>query len=638
MDKMTGRMKRVSLSKKIVGIVVASVAIVGLSLTVCTNYFLNKIYNDESRQEVARLAGLVQSHVEDEARKLVTAAQMTAARQDLAEAISRGDTAVVQKLGKDIMRDSRISLITIADKEGKVVGRGHSDKAGDSVLSQSNVRKALGGEVSTGIEEGTVVKFSMRAGAPVKLGDKIVGSVTTGTDLTSADHAFVEKLKKEFGTECTIFQGDTRVTTTLTKDGQRAVGTRMDNAKVLDTVLARGQQFQDVNTILEKEYDTAYWPLKDHTGKIAGMLFIGKDRGAMNGTLRNAMLTVFVVVLLVGVVMVAAGMFIARSVTRPVHRAVAGLSEVAEQVVSASGQVSSASHSLADGASEQAASIEETSSSLEEMSSMTKQNADNANCADQLMKESRQMVERANGSMTELIQSMEDISKASDETSKIIKTIDEIAFQTNLLALNAAVEAARAGEAGAGFAVVANEVRNLAMRAAEAAKNTSVLIEGTVKKVHEGSQLVERTHGAFSEVSKSASKVADLVSEIAAASNEQAQGIDQINRAVTEMDKVTQQTAANAEESASASEEMNAQAGQMKEIAGELKRIIGSRGSSGTGEDHGQPSKNTEPGRKASFIERLKAPRAKSTVAAGSRKPSKPEEVIPFEEGGFKDF
>ena len=206
---------------------------------------------------------------------------------------------------------------------------------------------------------------------------------------------------------------------------------------------------------------------------------------------------------------------------------------------------------------------------------MTKQNADNASTADMLMKDSRKMVERANGSMTELTQSMDDISKASDETSKIIKTIDEIAFQTNLLALNAAVEAARAGEAGAGFAVVANEVRNLAMRAAEAAKNTSALIEGTVKKVREGSELVERTNGAFAEVSKSAARVADLVSEIAAASTEQAQGIDQINKAVTEMDKVTQQNAANAEESASASEEMNAQAEQMKEIAAELMTMVG---------------------------------------------------------------
>ena len=371
-------MRKLSLSAKIVGIVVASVAVVGLSLTASTYYFLNKIYNDESRQEVALLAGLVQSHVDDEARKLAVAAQMTAARQDLAEAISRGDTAIVQKLGKDIMRDSRISLITIADKEGKVVGRGHSDKAGDSVLSQANVRKALGGEISTGIEEGTVVKFSMRAGAPVKLGDKIVGSVTTGTDLTSADHAFVEGVKKEFGAECTIFQGDTRVTTTIMKDGQRAVGTKMDNAKVLDTVLTKGQKFQDINTILGKDYDTAYWSVKDHSGKIAGMLFIGKDRGAMSGTLRNAMLTIFSIVCLVGLAMVTAGIFIARSVTRPVNRAVVSLSEAAEQVVSASGQVSSASQSLAEGATEQAASIEETSSSLEEMSSMTKQNADNA--------------------------------------------------------------------------------------------------------------------------------------------------------------------------------------------------------------------------------------------------------------------
>ena len=248
------------------------------------------------------------------------------------------------------------------------------------------------------------------------------------------------------------------------------------------------------------------------------------------------------------------------------------------------------------------------------------------------------MVERANGSMTELTQSMEDISKASDETSKIIKTIDEIAFQTNLLALNAAVEAARAGEAGAGFAVVADEVRNLAMRAAEAAKNTAALIEGTVKKVKDGSELVERTNGAFAEVSKSAAKVTDLVSEIAAASSEQAQGIDQVNTAVTEMDKVTQQNAANAEESASASEEMNAQAEQMKEIAGEVMGIIGSRGSKGTGNGQGEPVKKAESGWKAPFIERLKAPRAKSIGAAGNRKLSKPEVVIPFEEGGFKDF
>jgi sensor histidine kinase regulating citrate/malate metabolism len=631
-------MKKVSLSAKIIGLVVTAVFTVGACLFASTYYFVDKGFQDQTQQEIARQADAVQIHFDNITARMAAAAKLTASRRILAEAIEKGDTAYVQKLGKEVMRDSQAGFITIADKNGNVVGRGHSDKTGDSVLSQPNVKKALAGEASTGIEEGTVVKFSLRAGAPVKVGDKVVGSVTTGVDLTPADHAIVEEVKKLFGIECTFFQGDTRVTTTLMKDGQRVVGTKMDNPKVLDTVLAKGQRFLAVNKILGKDYTTAYWPLKDASGKVIGMVFIGQDREIALAAVRNTEWSILAILAIIGTLMVFAGILVARSITRPINRAITILSEAAEQVVSASGQVSSASQSLAEGASEQAASIEETSSSLEEMSSMTKQNADNASTADNLMKESKQMVERANGSMTELTQSMEDISKASDETSKIIKTIDEIAFQTNLLALNAAVEAARAGEAGAGFAVVANEVRNLAMRAAEAAKNTSVLIEGTVKKVKEGSELVERTGVAFAEVSKSATKVAGLVAEIAAASSEQAQGIDQINKAVTEMDKVTQQTAANAEESASASEEMNAQAEQMKEVAGEIIRIVGSGGSKDAGKGRGEPAKKDEADWKAPLMARLKAPREKSPGAAGSRKPSRPEEVIPFGKDNFKDF
>ena len=266
---------------------------------------------------------------------------------------------------------------------------------------------------------------------------------------------------------------------------------------------------------------------------------------------------------------------ITRCIVKPVARVTTGLGECAEQIVAAASQVSSGSQQLAEGSSEQAASIEEISSSLEEMSSMTKQNADNSDQTNQLMNGTRATITRASQSMESLINSMGEISRASEETSKIIKTIDEIAFQTNLLALNAAVEAARAGEAGAGFAVVADEVRNLAVRAAEAAKNTASLIEGTVKKVKEGSELVERTDLEFREVTAGVGKSNELVGEISAASSEQAQGIEQINKAVTEMDKVVQQNAGNAEESASAAEEMSAQAVQMKEFVADLTALVG---------------------------------------------------------------
>ncbi len=301
---------------------------------------------------------------------------------------------------------------------------------------------------------------------------------------------------------------------------------------------------------------------------------ISNDAVSSLSTASISMIAGLAAALIIGLL---AAFLITRSITVPVGRTISNLTEVSEQVMSASDLVATASQSLAEGASEQAASIEETSASLEEMSSMTKQNAANSSQADSLMNDANKIVEAANNSMTELTNSMEEISKASEETSKIIKTIDEIAFQTNLLALNAAVEAARAGNAGAGFAVVADEVRNLAMRAADAAKNTAELIEGTVKRVDAGSELVTKTSEAFSAVADSTQKVGSLVGEISAASGEQAEGIEEINKTIVQMDKVTQQSAASAEESASASQEMTGQTRQMERAVEELIKMVGGR-------------------------------------------------------------
>jgi len=270
--------------------------------------------------------------------------------------------------------------------------------------------------------------------------------------------------------------------------------------------------------------------------------------------------------------------FLARSITKPIARAVESLLECAEQVGAASAQVAAASQQSAAGSSQQAASLEETSASLEELASMSRANAENANQANILMTDTGRIVDQADTSMADLTESMREISQASGETAKILKTIDEIAFQTNLLALNAAVEAARAGEAGAGFAVVADEVRNLAMRAAESSKNTADLIDGTVNKIQAGSGLVDRTSQAFSLAAVSTAKTKNLVAEIAAASREQAQGVNQINMAISQMDLVVQRNAANSEESAGVSQELNFQAEKMKALVGDLVSVIGGRG------------------------------------------------------------
>ena len=290
----------------------------------------------------------------------------------------------------------------------------------------------------------------------------------------------------------------------------------------------------------------------------------------------DKMKLLFIILLVVmGGLATLVGIVFTMRLVKPISRIVAGLTDGADQVASASAQVSQSSQHLAEGASEQASSLEETSSSLEEMSSMTNQNADNANQARAKMGKAKLVVEKANIQMAQLTEAIGEITRSSEETGKIIKTIDEIAFQTNLLALNAAVEAARAGEAGAGFAIVADEVRNLALRSAEAAKNTSALIEKTIKAVKNGNEITIATQEAFKANADISGEIGQLVEEIATASQEQAHGIAQVNTAVSEMDRVTQETAANAEESASAAEEMNAQAQQMRSYVEDLAAVIG---------------------------------------------------------------
>jgi methyl-accepting chemotaxis protein/methyl-accepting chemotaxis protein-1 (serine sensor receptor) len=266
--------------------------------------------------------------------------------------------------------------------------------------------------------------------------------------------------------------------------------------------------------------------------------------------------------------------FVVVQINRMLRENVAELGESAVQIASAARQVAASSQGQAQGASEQAATIEETSSASTEINSMAKRNAEDSRSAAEVVATSQQGFEQTNRSLTEMVGAMEGITESSQKIAKIIKVIDEIAFQTNILALNAAVEAARAGEAGMGFGVVADEVRNLAQRCAQAAKDTEALIEDSIVQSNGGKAKVDRVAVAVRAITEEAGKVKVLVDDINVGSIEQSRGIDQIGRAIGQMEQVTQSNAASAEQSAAAAQELNAQAETMKDIVARMRTMV----------------------------------------------------------------
>lgn len=271
---------------------------------------------------------------------------------------------------------------------------------------------------------------------------------------------------------------------------------------------------------------------------------------------------------------VSVGYGVTRSLVKQLSGVLGGLSSGASGIDQAAVEVASGATQLAEGASSQASSLEETSAALQELSATATKNAEHAQSASMLALQARDSATSGNSTMDQLCDSMNAINESAAEVGKIIKVVEEIAFQTNLLALNAAVEAARAGEHGKGFAVVADEVRRLAQRCADAARSTSTLIAAAVERASGGVGIAAEANTALQQIVTDAGQVAELLRDIDRASQEQAEGVGQISNAVSQMDRVTQQTAATAEQSSAAAQELRAQSGELSSLVDTLATLV----------------------------------------------------------------
>ncbi len=595
--------RRHSLGNRLLAILLGCGSLAFTALLVVIIFSLTSFIDQENIDHAHSSVLALKNKVADIEETSLRFTRTAAADTGLQQALNGGNLSQVKACASAAAANAGAHFVIVTDANGAMLTSSLESASLDGSKAQAALASALSGKVYTALDKDISSRVTAFSAVPVMGGGSTYGAVLMGFAVDG--EGVVDGIKETQGDDVTIFYGDTRVSTTIMKDGERVIGTAADSA-VADRVLNKNESFSIELVIAGADFVAYYTPLIDRTGETVGILFSGKPRAEATAAV-NRMIGLFAIFAIATLAILAflLAFFTRRSLSRPLAQLLVTAKEIAngnldvavnagarneigelsdafrqmadnlnemignigtasEQITEGSRQVSLSSVALASGATEQASAVEEFSASLDQISAQTTLNADRASQANALSGDVLAKAEEGNVQMQAMLTAMSEINSASEAIARIIKVIDDIAFQTNILALNAAVEAARAGQHGKGFAVVAEEVRNLAARSAEAAKETTSSIGQAIKEVENGTRIADATAEMLTSIVDGVSRTAGLVNEISVASAEQVTAISQMNSGINQITDVMQANSATSEQNSAASEELLSQSEFMK--------------------------------------------------------------------------